>query len=137
MGDHAVVGTQAVGQRLPAAQEELLYLDAVEGASFHMLQELRHLQDRRQEKAENSARTHCPDGLVETLPGSAHVEEEGVCALDAEAIPHVAAMDLDVCPKLGPFEVAAGELDELFSGVVAHDAARGAGEPGERAGEAA
>ena len=95
------------------------------------------LQDRGQEEAEHGAGAHGLDCLVKALPGGAHVEEEGVCALDAEAVPGIADMDLDVVAQARPLEVAAREPGKLFSCLVAHDAARGPAEPGEGAGEAA
>ena len=137
MGVHAVFGAQTVSHGLPVAHEDLADFDIGEGPLFQTHEQLADLVHGGHEEAEHGAGLHGLDGVVEVFPGGAHVEEEGIGVVDAEAVGDVAVDDLHVVAHAGPFEVAAGQLHEFFAGLVAHDAAGGAAEPGKAGGQAA
>ena len=137
MGVHAVFGAQAVSHGLPVAHEDLADFDIGEGALFQPHEQLADLVHGGHEEAERGAGLHGLDGVVEVFPGGAHVKEEGIGVVDAEAVGDVAVDDLHIVAHAGPFEVAAGQFHEFFAGLVADDAAGGAAEPGKAGGQAA
>src|SRR5262245_39284365 len=119
---HAMVGADRLAFDVPAALQHFERFDHAERRGGQLFAQAANLQDRREVRAQNAARSHCLDRVLHDPPGLGQVEEDAVEIALIDARVGIAHLYVEGHARSEEtFDIAFRTVGEVFTDLVAGD----------------